>query len=100
MNFPKTLTRENIFQCPIWFADELKFVDKLNKASDKYIKQSKKKLKKQIDERNKKFGDKGDMGHVFHSTSLIGDSKFKELQNYVGATTHNLLNEMGFDITN
>ena len=31
------------------------------------------------------------MGHVFHSTSLIGDPKFKELQDYVGATSHNLL---------
>ena len=40
------------------------------------------------------------MGHVFHSTSLIGDPNFKELQNYVGATAHNLLDEMGFDLTN
>ncbi len=40
------------------------------------------------------------MGHVFHSTSLIGDPKFKDLQNYIGATAHNLLNEMGFDLTN
>ena len=40
------------------------------------------------------------MGHVFHSTSLIGDSKFQELQNYIGATSHNLLGEMGFDLTN
>ena len=40
------------------------------------------------------------MGHVFHSTTLIGDPNFKELQNYIGATAHNLLNEMGFDLTN
>ena len=80
-------------------ADQPKFVNKLNKASDKYIKDSQKNLKKQIDERNKKFGDKGDMGHVFHSTSLIGDPKFKDLQNYVGATSYNLLTEMGFDLT-
>ncbi len=40
------------------------------------------------------------MGHVFHSTSLIGDPKFQELQNYIGATSHNLLIEMGFDLTN
>ena len=31
---------------------------------------------------------------------LIGDPNFAELQNYVGATAHNLLNEMGFDLTN
>ena len=100
MSFPKQLTREEYFKCPIWFADELKFVKSLNKSSDKYIKQSQKNLKKEIDKRNKKLGDKGDMGYVFHSTSLIDDPKFKELQNYIGATSHNLLDEMGFDLTN
>jgi len=98
MSYPKQLNREDYFQCPTWWADEPKFVNKLNKASEPYIKQSKKRMKKQIDSRNKKFGNKGNMGHVFHSTSLIGDPKFKDLQNYVGATAHNLLNEMGFDL--
>jgi uncharacterized protein (TIGR02466 family) len=98
MSYPKQLNREDYFQCPTWWADEPKFVNKLNKASEPYIKQSKKRMKKQIDSRNKKFGNKGSMGHVFHSTSLIGDPKFKDLQNYVGATAYNLLNEMGFDL--
>ena len=97
--FPKELTREDYFKCPIWFADEPAFVNKLNKASDKYIKQSKKNLEKDINKRNKKFGNKGDMGNVFHSSTLIGDSNFLELQNYVGATSHNLLLEMGFDLS-
>ena len=44
--FPQQLSREDLFKCPIWFADETKFVDKLNKASDKYIEESKKKFKK------------------------------------------------------
>ena len=100
MSYPKQLFLEEFFKCPIWYADEPKFVKKLNKASDKYIKESQKNLKKQIDERSKKFGDKGDMGHVFHSTTLINDPKFKELQDYVGATSYNLLIEMGFDLTN
>ena len=51
--FPQQLNREDHFKCPIWFADEPAFVDKLNKASDKYIKESKKNLKKNIDKRNK-----------------------------------------------
>jgi len=100
MSFPNQLNLEEYFKCPIWFADEPKYVNQLNKASDKYIKESKKNIKKDISKRNKKFGDKGDMGHVFHSTSLIGDSKFKDLMEYVGATSHNLLGEMGFDLTN
>ena len=100
LSFPQQLTREDLFKCPIWFAKEPGFVDSLNKSSDSYIENAKKNLKKDIDKRNKKFGDKGDMGHVFHSTSLIGDPKFKDLQNYVGATSYNLLGEMGFDLTN
>ena len=100
MSFPKKLNLENYFPSPVWWADESKFVNKLNKASDKYIKDAQKRLKKDIDKRNKKFGDKGDMGNVFHSTSLIGDPKFKQLQDYIGNTSSNLLNEMGFDLTN
>ena len=73
LSFPQQLAREDLFKCPIWFAKEPGFVDDLNKASDAYIEESKKLLKKDIDKRNKKFGDKGDMGNVFHSTSLIGD---------------------------
>jgi len=98
--YPKQLQLEEFFKCPIWFGDQPKFVDSLNKASDPYIEVAKKTMKPDIDKRNKKFGDKGDMGHVFHSTSLIGDPNFLELQNYIGATSHNLLNEMGFDMSN
>jgi len=100
MTFPKKLNLEEYFKCPIWWADQPKFVNKLNKASDSYIEASKKNLKEAIDSRNKKFGNKEDMGHVFHSTTLIGDPKFKNLQNYIGATSYNLLGEMGFDLTN
>ena len=98
LSFPKQLFREEYFKCPIWFSKEPNFVDDLNKASDSYIETAKKNLKKDIDKRNKKFGDKGDMGHVFHSTSLVGDPAFKELQDYIGATSHNLLVEMGYDL--
>jgi len=98
-NFPTQLTTEEYFKCPIWYADEPAFVNKLNKASDKYIKDAEKNLKKERDKRNKKFGDKKDMGQVFHSQTLVGDPKFKQLQDYIGATSHNLLGEMGFDLT-
>ena len=87
LNYPTKLIREDYFKCPIWFADAPQFEKKLNNASNKYIKKSKKTLKPVIDKRNKNFGDKGDMGHVFHSTSLIGDPNFLELQNYIGATS-------------
>ena len=56
--FPKQLAREDLFKCPIWFGDEPGFVNELNKASDSYIEESKKNLKKSINERNKKLGNK------------------------------------------
>ena len=98
--YPKKLTRQDYFSSPVWFADQPQFVDSLNKASDSYIKAAQKTSKKDLDKRNKEFGNKGDMGHVFHSTTLIGDPKFAELQDYIGATSHNLLLEMGFDMEN
>ena len=98
LNYPQKLNREDYFKCPIWFADEPKFVDDLNKASDKYIDASKKNMQSDIDKRNKLNGTTGDLGSVYHSTTLIGDPEFKELQDYIGATSYNLLMEMGFDL--
>ena len=39
LEFPKQLSREDLFPCPIWYGDEPGFVNELNNASDKYIKQ-------------------------------------------------------------
>jgi len=98
IQYPKQLKREDQFSSPVWFADTPEFVDDLNKASDPYILAAKKQSKKELDKRNKQLGNKGDMGHVFHSTSLVGDPKFKEFQNYIGATSNNLLDEMGYSL--
>jgi len=98
-SYPKQLNREDYFKCPIWFADEPKFVNDLNKASDKYITYSKKMLQPGIDKRNNTNKTKGDLGSVYHSNSLIGDPNFKKLQDYIGATSNNLLIEMGFDMS-
>ena len=73
IQYPKELKREDQFSSPVWFADTPEFVDDLNKASDPYILAAKKQSKKELDKRNKQLGNKGDMGHVFHSTSLVGD---------------------------
>ena len=97
--YPKNLTRQDDFSSPIWFADEPKFVYHLNKATDKYIEEARKNMQPNIDKRNKANKTKGDLTNVYHSTSLIGEPGFLELQNYIGATSHNLLVEMGFDMS-
>ena len=52
MTFPEKLNVDDYFKCPIWWADQPKFVNKLNKASDSYIKAAQKNLKKPIDVKN------------------------------------------------
>ena len=97
--YPKELAREDYFKCPIWSAEAPEFVKEIDKSSDKYIKEAKKRIKPDIDRINKIHKTKGDLGSVYHSSSLIGDPKFKQLQNYMGATANNLLLEMGFDMS-
>ena len=97
--YPPQLNREDYFKCPIWFADAPKFVDDLNKASDKYIDKARKNIQPDIDKRNKDNKTTGDLGSVYHSTTLIGDPDFKKLQDYIGATANNLLMEMGFNMS-
>ena len=99
ITYPKQLSREEYFKCPIWFGDAPEFVSEINKASDSYINTARKNMQPDIDKRNKTHKTKGDLGSVYHSTTLIGDPKFKVLTDYIGATSHNLLLEMGFDMS-
>jgi len=98
ITYPQQLNREDYFKCPIWFGDAPEFVSEIDKASDSYIDQAKKNMQPDIDKRNETNKIKGDLGSVYHSTTLIGDPKFKVLTDYIGATCHNLLLEMGFDM--
>ena len=79
------------FKTPIWYEYKPEFVKSLNKASDKYIKDAMKRHKDYI----KKYSDFG-MSH--HSTSLINDSKFMDIRNYVGHQAWNFLDKQGHDM--
>ena len=92
------LFREDYFINSIYWMDKPEWLKKLDKASDSYIKEAEKNNKKIIKERTKKFGNKGDHGMVHHSTSIVNDPSFKDLQNWILATAHNLLDEQGFDL--
>ena len=97
-SYPLQLNKEEYFASPTWYGYAPEFVDDLNKASDPYIKTAKNNLKEEIDKRNKDLGNKGDMGFVFHSTPLMNDPDFADLTNYIGATSYNLLEEMGYNL--
>ena len=89
LKYPIQLNREDYFKCPIWSADAPEFVGDLNKASDKYIKESKKAIKPDLDKKNKLNKSQGDFGSIYHSTTLIGDPDFKTFTDYIGATSNN-----------
>ena len=81
---------DHYFTTPIWVFEKEKWVNKVNKVCDKYIKEAYKRDKK----------GKDDFGHSYHSSPLFNDPKLKELHDWVGATSHNFLDSMGYDITN
>lgn len=97
--YPQELLITEYFKCPIWTAKVPHMVKSLNKASEKYIKDSQKRNKKEIDKRNKKYGNKKDAGWVHHSTSIMKDEKFLQLEEYIRHTSNNLLHEMGFNLS-
>ena len=78
------------FQTPIWLFEKKEWVNKVNKVCDKYIKEAYKRDKK----------GKNDFGHSYHSSPLHSEPKLKELHDWVGATAHNFLDGMGYDMTN
>jgi uncharacterized protein (TIGR02466 family) len=95
------LTSSIYFSSPIYSIEIPEWVDDANKVCDKYIKDARKNNVKVIKEREKKFGKKiGDHGMSYHSKSLVGDPDLKELQEYIGVTSWNVLDHMGYDLKN
>ena len=65
------------FPTVIWSEDKPEFVKSLNKASNKYIQEARKREKENI----KKWGD---FGRSYHSTPLTADNDFLDFRNYIG----------------
>ena len=81
------------FKTPIWMEEKPEFVKSLNKASDKYIKATKK-----MPEGKKYIKDFGDFGRSWHSTPLTMDNDFLDLRNYIGQKSWEFLDHSGFDM--
>ena len=80
------------YSTPVWLFDKPEWVKSVNKACDKYIKEAYKRDKDKVK--------KGDFGWSYHSSPIFGDPKLKELHDWVGATSHNFLDSMGYDLSN
>jgi uncharacterized protein (TIGR02466 family) len=79
------------FKTPIWIEDKPEFVKSLNKASNQYIKDAKKREKEFIKNH-------GDFGRSYHSTPLTMDNNFLDFRNYVGQKSWEFLDWQGFDM--
>ena len=81
----------NYFNTTIWSEQKPEFIKSLNKASNKYIKDSKNKQKKFIKEH-------GDFGTSYHSTPLTADNNFRDFRDYIGQKSWEYLDHQGFDM--
>ena len=76
------------FPTVIWSEEKPEFVKSLNKASNKYIADARKREKEFI----KKHGD---FGRSYHSTPLTADNDFLAFRNYVGQKSWEYLDHQG-----
>jgi hypothetical protein len=76
------------FPTIIWSEEKPEFVKSLNKASNKYISDARKREKEFI----KKHGD---FGRSYHSTPLTADNDFLDFRNYIGQKSWEYLDHQG-----
>ena len=92
------------FSTPVYSIMKPEWLKPAIKATDKFIDAAyKRENPKLVKERKKLLGNKDylkvkDHGMSYHSTPLNGDPGLKELEQYVGATSLNLLDEWGYDM--
>lgn len=92
------------FSTPVYQIEKPEWVDSAIKATDKFIKESYERDKPRWKDRKKFLGNKDylkvkDHGWSYHSTPLNGTPGLKDLEQYVGATSWNLLDEWGYDMS-
>ena len=92
------------FPTPVYSIMKTEWLKPAIKTTDKFIDQAyKREQKVTLKERKKFLGNKDylkvkDHGLSYHSTPINGDPGLKELEQYIGLTSQNLLDEWGYDM--
>ncbi len=92
------------FSTPVYSIMKTEWLKSAIKTTDKFIDEAyKREQKATLKERKKFLGNKDylkvkDHGMSYHSSPLNGDPGLKELEQYIGATSLNLLDEWGYDM--
>jgi uncharacterized protein (TIGR02466 family) len=88
------------FSTPIYMVQKPEWVEKVDKACEKYIIKAKNHYQKIITKRDNLLGKKiGDHGLSYNSGSIVNDPELSELQAYIGLHSWIFLQEMGYDLT-
>jgi len=94
------LEATSYFGTPVYSVELPELVKDLNKESDLFINESKKINKKIINDKEKILMKKvKDFGMSYHSSSLINLPQFKLLQDYVSKRSYEILDHMGYDLS-
>ena len=101
MSKTDNLKTSHYFHTPVYDVEIPEWINSVNKVCNKYIKQAQKRNQPVVKEREKRYKKKiGDLNMSHHSISMINDPLLKEFQSYIGATSHNILEDMGYDLSN
>lgn len=95
------IIKQDCFYSSIYSFVEKKFLDELNKIADEYIDKNKDWNKKLLLKRNKKFSkDVKDFGFVYHSDTILNDTRLKDFLDLIMFVSSDILNNQGYDLTN
>ena len=92
------------WQTPVYSIMKPEWLSSAIKATDKHIKQAQENKKPELKERKKFLGNKDylkvkDHGMSYHSGNLNGETGLKDMEDYIGQTSWNLLDEWGYDMS-
>jgi len=97
----KDLEVEHFFTTPIFKAEIPEWVKQVNDICEPFVKDAKEKNKEALKNRNKFFKKNiGDVNYSHHSVSLINVEELKNLQEYIFNKSHEVLDYMGYNLTN
>ena len=87
-------THSKFFWTPFWTNSIPEWVDDIDNACQVHLDIAHEREKDKIEKNG------GDFGMVYHSGPIETDPKLKELHDWVGATSHNFLESMGYNLKN
>ena len=94
-----TFKTDIFFGSPIYKINKPEFVESAIKATDIHIQSAKERVQKQQKEKlGADYEKVKDHGQSYHSDNLVDEEGLKDLKNYIGNSSHNLLDQQGFNM--